>query len=505
MKKTIPVLILLAVLLTVVSCGGGGEAANNGTSESSVMTAETTVETTTTESTYPEPRLPALDAEGTEFKILCLASEKIDSRFHSSEFEAISQNGEPLNDSIYSRNLVVEEKLGIKIKPILVDKSWTEPQNLIKTSVLAGDGAYDMVSVNLVGSVVNASNGYTYVFNDLPYIDAEAPWWLPELNRVATIGNKRYLMSGYLNFQTFDATGALFFNKAMVNKYKLDSPYIAVNDGSWTLDKLENLSKGLSRDLDGDGKMTEKDQYGFATNNSTWLQFFVSCNCSSVEKDKDDIPQLKLDSAKNITTLEKIIKLLNDESAVLLAERITGWPYTAGERNERLWIPNDAFTEDRSLLFADLVCNIRTLRDMEVDFGVIPAPKYDEKQENYSVYLHQTHGTTTQVPITVKDIELTGAVIEYMCYQSYQHIRPALFETVLGTKYVRDDESVFSLDIILSSSRMDFGVVMNIKLDVPVRTLVATGDTSVASTLETNKSANEAKINDIVKKLSELK
>ncbi len=261
----------------------------------------------------------------------------------------------------------------------------------------------------------------------------------------------------------------------------------------------------VSRDLDGDGKLTEKDQYGFATNNSTWLQFFVSAGCSTVTKGENGSPKLAVDTEKNIATLQYITNLLNDKTHCLLAESVTGWPYTQqGDRNERLWIPTDAFTENRSLLFADLVCNLTSFREMEVDFGIIPAPKYDENQKDYRVYIHQTHATGTQLLKTVEDVDLVSAVTEYLCYSSYVHIRPALFETILGFKYIRDDESAKTLDIIFNSAQFDLGVVIGISMDNTMRTLVATNAADkIVSSIQEKKSADEKKLADTVDKLTQ--
>ena len=506
MKKLV---ILLLALLLLPSCAG--PAAPQGDPSGTAPTPDTSADDSSTpwsetEPAPPEPappELPALDANGRTITVLGYPSTELDARFFCNEFGVEEESGEVLNDAVYTRNRETEEVFHIKLAAAYC-KSWSDILNIVRLGVQAEDGSFDIISANLTNAVNQAASGYTLFFDDMPNIDPSAPWWLSRLNDDASIAGRHFLMMGYLNFQIFESTGALFFNKKMIEDAHLTSPYSYVNTGTWTFDVLEEYLAGMSGDLDGDGALTEKDRYGFATNNSTWMQFFVSAGCSSVTKDESDMPQLCVTSEKNVDTLQYITKLLNDPTKVLLAERITGWPYSVGSRNERLWIPTDAFTENRSLFFADLVCNLNSFREMEADFGIIPAPKRDEEQKDYSVYIHPTHATAVQLPKTAEDLNLVSAVTEYMCYASYVHIRPALFETILGSKYIRDSESAVSLDIIFQSARFDLGVVIGLSLDTAMRDLIAYNKPDMlASTLKKSDASNQKTLTAIINKLTQ--
>jgi len=251
--------------------------------------------------------------------------------------------------------------------------------------------------------------------------------------------------------------------------------------------------------------MDVEDFYGFTTNNSTWLQFFTSAGCYSVEKDANDMPKITFGTEKNVTVLQSIVTYLNDPGTTLLAERITGWPYSApkGGANLRATIPNESFTEGRSLLTADLVGNLTYFREMKMDFGVVPAPKFDEAQKDYTIYIHQGQASTTQIPLTVAGdrLKLVSAVIEQSMYESYQTIKPVLYDQILGARDIRDAESADCLNIILSSGRLDVGCAYNLAIDSPIRTNVATNDTNIVSVIETNKAKNDTNLQKLIDNL----
>lgn len=108
--KTIrPISLALAAMLVILSsasCGGGtavddtpGSAAGDATSEA--VTADTA----------EKAEIPDVDYNGYEFRIL---GGMINTDTSTSEIAAETETGETLNDSVYNRNRMTEEKLGVK-------------------------------------------------------------------------------------------------------------------------------------------------------------------------------------------------------------------------------------------------------------------------------------------------------------------------------------------------------------------------------------------------------
>ena len=70
------------------------------------------------------------------------------------------------------------------------------------------------------------------------------------------------------------------------------------------------------------------------------------------------------------------------------------------------------------------------LREATFEYGVVPAPKWDEAQENY----RNTHAYTSafySIPLDAKNPDMSSAVIEAMAIEGYYNVAPAYFETAL--------------------------------------------------------------------------
>jgi hypothetical protein len=92
---------------------------------------------------------------------------------------------------------------------------------------------------------------------------------------------------------------------------------------------------------------------------------------------------------------------------------------------------------------------------MEVEFGIIPYPKYDEAQPNYVSRVE--YYMAMQVPVTNPDLERAGVMLEALNGESAKTIIPAYYEIALKSKYARDDDSAQMLDLIFNTLVVDIG------------------------------------------------
>jgi hypothetical protein len=110
------------------------------------------------------------------------------------------------------------------------------------------------------------------------------------------------------------------------------------------------------------------------------------------------------------------------------------------------------------MFLPELLGNAQLLRGMDTDFGIIPYPKWDEYQENY-LTTSVAYFSLFCVPVTVRNLEMTGIITEALCVESYKKVIPAFYEVSLKTKLARDDESSEMIDIIRSGLTFDFGKI----------------------------------------------
>jgi len=127
-------------------------------------------------------------------------------------------------------------------------------------------------------------------------------------------------------------------------------------------------------------------------------------------------------------------------------------------RNKEDYIPSPqytAFESGRGLILATLMQEIQKMRAYDLDFGIIPYPKWDEKQDTYYTNVAIGNVAGYVVPITT-DKKLAGCILESMAYYGWTDVYPEYYERMLNGKVVRDSESGEMLDIIFKNIRYEF-------------------------------------------------
>ncbi len=154
---------------------------------------------------------------------------------------------------------------------------------------------------------------------------------------------------------------------------------------------------------------------------------------------------------------------------------------------------------DQSLYTWAVISDAIKLRSSDADFGILPLPKYDEKQENYISSPHAFGHTMLTVPVTTANDEETGFILEAFCAKSAELVTPAFYDITLKGKLVRDDESVEMLDIIFNNKLYDISLffmcgglpdkVMQAwnKKDENISSIYATYENSALADVETTK------------------
>ena len=424
---------LLASLLissALLSCGTTEPAAT----ETQAVTNDLADTAVITETAEPEqkPDIPERDFGGYEFHIL---------NGNKTEWmmiytvDAEEETGDALNDAIYRRNSAVEEQYNVS----LVEINDTSAHTMAKKAVAAGDSQYDLLLTVKANALDLVLQNYLTDYADVPYIDITAPWWVPGSISSMSIANRVFYGISAFDTTHYDGVRTFFFNKQLIEAYDLESPYDLVKDGKWTLDKLYELGMAVARDLDGDGKWGEGDQYGYCTWSSVGGQTLMTGSGAnlSVHKDADDMPVYDMNSDYYISRLSRVTEIIS----------------TDGFYNKLATSDNNGgveyFKAGRSLFYNETMGNAQKLRQMDIDFGIIPGPKWDEAQENYANCGGNPYFMC--VLTTNADLERTGILMESMAYESMKTVKVAAYDEMLMGKVSRDNDSEAMLDIINST------------------------------------------------------
>jgi len=454
MKKLLGIFMVFALMLFaagLVACGGedGGKSQSTTGPEAN----ETPGETAPEDKSYKADYLPQADYGGYDFRMMAPASDAYD-LVTAADVE--EETGDTVNDAIYKRNRVIEERYNIKIRQVSV-ADYQALTNTFKKSTAAASDEFDLGMMISRDAWSTSLTGAVIPVDRLGYVDISQPWYSRDVNSEMSINGRLYFAYSDECLNMFEQTLCVLFNKQMSQDLALDNMYNLVKENKWTIDKFFELAKTAVLDMDGDGQMTDADRYGILSQSDMFYPcFWVSSGIKTIGKDENDLLVFVGDSAKLYDVLGKVYDNIWGGEKILFdvfSDKITSYTHSGGEDQRR--VSSRQFEDNRGLFSVRHIGVIPTLRAMETDFGILPFPKYDGAQEKY--YSRIIDGWLNCVPVTAQDTDRTSVIMEALAVESKNITIPAYFEVALNTKHARDDESQEMLDIIHANRTVDLG------------------------------------------------
>ena len=215
-------------------------------------------------------------------------------------------------------------------------------------------------------------------------------------------------------------------------------------------------------------------------------RIYESFGIKAYSPDDDLIIKIDTNNEKTISFIEKYYELcFNSKGGVMKA--------TAAE-------PREFFMDDKVLFFFGTPGNsVEYIRYSDIEYGFLPMPKLDEHQDEY---ITGSNDVPYGVPVTNKDLDFTGFMLEAMAAEGHRTILPAYFEVALKQKFASDEESAKMLDIIAEGRVIDFGYIYcgNGKLCRPITYLLTYNKPSkdYASFYAANIGAEQANVDMII-------
>ena len=466
------VIFSFALLLLFLFCGACSDSGQKEDLKKGDQAAEADGEDSANETedrlSIPD-NLPDIDFGGAKFRI----STKRGTLY---EIQAEEENGDILNDTLYARNLKIEERFNIEIVPVITEAGdgMTQVKNVQK-SIQAGSDDFDLAATYVFSSGALVSNKLYHNWLDVEHIDFEKPWWINGINEKFRIGDAIYTSVGDMSVSTLKLTYAIFFNKRLVADYGMPDLYKTVADGEWTIDYFINLTRDIYSDLDGDGKATIDDLYGFSAESATNLDVYpFSFGIPILKQNGDGIPEIVINTPRMINAIEKVNELYWGGNGSHITVNSPEASYMMFKGGHSVFVTTWL---DHALT---------TFRDMDDDYGILPYPKLDSTQERYMSGAMDNY-SVLGIPVTAPDANMSGIITEALNAESYKLLYPVYYDIALKVKYARDEDSVAMLDIIMGNRNFDLCTLFTLELSdltLICRNLVSKKQNDFASTYE---------------------
>ena len=418
------------------------------------------------------------------------------------EIDRLELNGEVLNDAVYNRNRNMEHMYNFTLKEVSYEGDNTAVTNAARQALMAGDDVYDIMYLTLPDVPALMLEGYFYNLKNIPELNLDQPWWDQQVVDAATIDDALFFATSAWHLMAFDGTWCLFFNEDMITDYNMDSPYDHIRNNTWTIDKISEYVSSIAN-LNGD------DSYAWNPNGNS--VYGISAHVNMIQKfirgagekfaviGNNGYPEFVIENERFYSLVSKLSRIFkNGDGMTIRAD--------TDDFNVELGGYMHIFTSGRSLFLTGEIKAAQLMRDVDFTFGILPYPKYDEKQDSYySTPVHQMY--VFLLPVTNPDPSFAATIADVMSYESYKNILPIYFDVVVSQKGLRNNDSIDMLNIIRDTRGIDIGEVFGwtSSLASGIADKIFAGDDTAASNIASQKSNIETSIQKMIDKFQEMK
>lgn len=482
MKKNrtwIVLLLIVSMTFCLLAACGQADPHEAGTETGEEKPTETQTESETHMPPPIEPRLFNTDLNVLHYTVT--GSEESYTPWEEIAVEDAS--GDILTDDIYDRNNWLSEHYGIDVT---VEYCGHEKLKE-KADTAIGSGTQDFQVLDTFGFLSGRLMGQSYFLNmrQIDTIGLSNPWWNQDILDT-------YSIAGFVEFAASDmlfldrgATSIMIFNQEMAEELGIEDPYSQVRQGKWTMEALaKNLELGYMDN--GDGTMDGNDTWGLVAGDDLNLALFEAAGEKIVRMDEDGYFYYAF--------LEPDVQevMMNVYDDIMLN------PYFFNAYLERQnTVPS--FDNGQALFTYGTAKVTKSLRSIELVYGLIPVPKYTEEQKEYISWVNAWHDSMFAVMANVSDPEAVGAALELMSYYSYLNIRSDFYDMVICGRGTRNAESIEMLNILFENRVYDMGITNDTEktfADAVMRN-TATGSSSFASLISSHENDINSHLDDM--------
>ena len=360
------------------------------------------------------------------------------------DFYVEMDTGDTVVDTIYFRNLAVEERLGITISSILINGDNSNQTPFIEHAMAAiqagGDCEYDMIGCySMCGGTLATRNAITDLAT-LDHLNFDMPWWSDSLIEMSIINDKLFFVSGDAANSLIYNLYFLIYNHKLGESIGLSDPRLLVQEGTWTIDKLIEMTANTYVDAGATGPSVE-DTYGYVNYGQVHMDCFIAASGIRM-------------SAPNENGVIQLTEDFMGEKTHALITKLNSWIWESGDCWYNTSGGYSVITDNRALFGAVAGSTITGLRDKDMSYGIVPYPKMYADQERYYTNLGFAY-TNFCIPTSAHDANMSAAVLEALGSESHRSSAPALFENCMKSRWAADNIDGQMYDIIKGNLYID--------------------------------------------------
>lgn len=456
---------IIAALMLVVMAVSMFAACNNDTPTTEPTGGNTAQPTGTPDDDIPE-KFKGLNFEGEEIGIVVSGGELAT---RSISLPEDADETYSVNVAVKQRNDTIEELLGVKIDP----KETIGMQGMVshmREYFGSPDTSYDIVGVYQyfdMGLAFGDDVGSFYNFNDIEaedmFIDPNESYWDTKCYDLLSYEGASYWITGDLSQEWLSTIFVSYVNAELWGEYEsqiagivgeeYNDIYELVYDGKWTIELWLKLNELVHINQDGnDSVVSPDDRHGFVgynsesdINNIIVDGMFAGCHVTFSKIGSDGVPVMDYNT-KNLKTYVEMTKKLYNESKSCTV--VYNGDMTA----------MDIFAAGKSLMTVNTLKEAElSLADMTADYYILPPPKANEAQADYSTIVGDS---TTQfgIPKGCENIAAATATLEALGYYSKKIVTPEYYDNALKGRYTRgdSDKAADMIDFTRSKIYYDF-------------------------------------------------
>ena len=233
----------------------------------------------------------------------------------------------------------------------------------------------------------------------------------------------------------------MYFNKTLVNNAGVTSPYTYVADNNWTFETFFQSARDVGATIAGN------DGLGYVS--QIWrgpVDALYASGHSTIVIREDKTFAIDIQNQRSYDTIDAFTAFLKE---------------SCSKQESDLGAARQLFTNNNLVYFDDNI-KVATTTYKDINFGILPFPKYSADVADYQSLVGS--GTDTFAILaktTDSNRQRIGDVVECLAYIGYTDVVPFYFDTVVSAQAVKDPESLESLAIIRRTLIFDLGHYLN--------------------------------------------